>query len=29
MGMRIEAARLLNYKAAVLKDEGKPFSKVS
>ncbi|KAB7497902.1 putative acyl-CoA dehydrogenase YdbM [Armadillidium nasatum] len=27
MGLRIESARLLNYKAAALKDEGKPYSK--
>jgi len=27
MGMRIEASRLLTYKAAVLKDEGKAFTK--
>ncbi|MCL4127965.1 UNVERIFIED_CONTAM: hypothetical protein GTU68_050943, partial [Idotea baltica] len=27
MGVRIEAARLLMYKAAALKDDGKPFSK--
>ncbi|OPL33262.1 short-chain mitochondrial acyl-specific, partial [Mytilus galloprovincialis] len=29
MEMRIQSARLLNYKAALLKDAGKPFSKVS
>lgn len=29
MGMRIEAARLLTHRAAVLKDEGKPYTKVS
>lgn len=28
MGMRIESSRLLTYKAAALKDEGKPYSKV-
>ncbi|KAL7648935.1 UNVERIFIED_CONTAM: hypothetical protein RMT77_000870 [Armadillidium vulgare] len=27
MGLRIESARLLTYKAAALKDEGKPYSK--
>lgn len=29
MEMRIQSARLLNYKAALLKDAGKPFTKVS
>ncbi|KAL7648937.1 UNVERIFIED_CONTAM: hypothetical protein RMT77_000872 [Armadillidium vulgare] len=29
MGLRIESARLLTYKAAALKDEGKPFTKFS
>ena len=29
MAMKIEASRLLTYKAAVLKDEGKRFSKVN
>merc|ERR1719440_509477 len=27
MALRIESARLLNYKAAALKDEGKPYTK--
>ena len=29
MALRIESARLLNYKAASLKDEGKPFTKAA
>lgn len=29
MALRIESARLLTHKAAALKDEGRPFSKVS